>query len=62
MKMLPAEFPNKPGIFRLKPAYKLPKHCPLCGSLSHIGKTTCEVRMHWQTDAEFRIAKQVNLP
>ena len=58
--MIPAEFTNRPGIFRLKPARKLPKRCPRCGSTSHIGQTTCEVRMHWQTDAEFRIAKQVN--
>ena len=59
MKMIPAEFPNRPGVFRLKPIFKLPKQCPRCGAKDHIGKTTCTVRMHWQTDAGIKLAQSL---
>jgi len=45
MKTILAEFGgNRVGFFRPKPIYKTGKNCKLCGSGSHIGKTTCDVK------------------
>ena len=45
MKMRMAEFSGRrAGYFRPKPVCKLPKQCPRCGSTTHIGRTTCEVK------------------
>ena len=47
-KMIMAEFTGKKhaGFFRAKPVYKVGAGatCPRCGSLTHIGVTTCEVK------------------
>ena len=58
-KMIMAEFTGKKhaGYFRLKPVYKVGAGatCPRCGSLTHIGVTTCEVKTlnnKWWYDAE----------
>ena len=57
-KMIMAEFTGKKhaGYFRLKPVYKVGAGatCPRCGSLTHIGVTTCEVKTlnnKWWYDA-----------
>jgi hypothetical protein len=46
-KMILTEFrgTKHAGFFRPKPVMKVGHACPRCGSTTHIGTTTCEVKL-----------------